>query len=109
VSAPDLAKFLSEFLDQKGACLKPETARLMIRNHNPPGMTPRGLGWSVGLSTGGKGCSGDTFGHTGSTGTLVWADPATRTICVVLTSLPGGALQPHPRDVVSDAVAAAAS
>ena len=54
-SAPDLAKFLGEFLNETGACLKPETARLMVRNHNSPGLTPRGLGWSVGSSAGSRG------------------------------------------------------
>jgi CubicO group peptidase (beta-lactamase class C family) len=107
-SAPDLARFLREFLNETGACLKPETARLMIRNHNPPGLTPRGLGWSVGPLAGSKGCSEKTFGHTGSTGTLAWADPATQTICVVLTSLPARALQPHPRELAANAIAAAA-
>jgi len=108
VSAPDIARFLAEFLDERGACLKPETAKLMIRNHNSPGLTPRGLGWNVGLLAGSKGCSEKTFGHTGSTGTIAWADPATRTICVVLTSLPARAMQPHPRDLAADAVAASA-
>lgn len=107
-SAPDLAKFLGEFLDETGVCLKPDSARLMVRNHNPPGLTPRGLGWNVGSSAGSKGCSEKTFGHTGSTGTIVWGDPATRTICVVLTSLPARAVQPHPRDLAANAVAASA-
>ncbi|MBM3832588.1 MAG: beta-lactamase family protein [Verrucomicrobia bacterium] len=107
-SAPDIGKFLAEFLDEAGACLKPETARLMVSNHNPPGVTPRGLGWNVGLTAGSKGCSEKTFGHTGSTGTIAWADPATHTICVVLTSLPAQAVQPHPRDLAANAVAAAA-
>src|SRR5207253_1978132 len=51
-SAPDLAKFLAEFLHEKGACLKPETARLIRRNHNPAGLAPRGLGWNIGASAG---------------------------------------------------------
>jgi CubicO group peptidase (beta-lactamase class C family) len=106
-SAPDLEKFLAEFLDEKGGCLKPETARLMMTNHNSPGLTPRGLGWSVGSGAGSKRCSEKTFGHTGSTGTITWADPATHTNCVVLTSLPARAVQPHPRDLAGDAVAAA--
>jgi CubicO group peptidase (beta-lactamase class C family) len=106
--APDLARFLSEFLNETGACLKPETARLMVRNHNPPGVVPRGLAWNVGLSAGSKGCSEKTFGHTGSTGTIVWADPSTHIICVVLTSLSAQAVQPHPRDLAADAVAASA-
>jgi CubicO group peptidase (beta-lactamase class C family) len=107
-SAPDLGKFLAEFLNEEGACLKPETARLMVRNHNPPGVTPRGLGWNVGLAAGSKGCSEKTFGHTGSTGTIAWADAATRTLCVVLTSLPAQAMQPHPRDLAAEAIAGSA-
>jgi len=107
-SAPDIARFLAEFLNETGAALKPETARLMVRNHNPPGLTPRGLGLAVGSSAGSKGCSEKTFGHTGSTGTIAWADPATQTICVVLTSLPARAMTPHPRDVAAEAVATAA-
>lgn len=106
-AAPDLGKFLSEFLNETGACLKPETTRLMVSNHNPPGLPSRGLGWGVGRSAGSNGCSDKTFGHTGSTGTLVWADPATHTICIILTSLPARARQPHPRDLVADAVVAA--
>jgi CubicO group peptidase (beta-lactamase class C family) len=107
-SAPDLGKFLADFLNETGTCLKPETARLMVKNHNPLGVTPRGLGWNVGLSAGSKECSEKTFGHTGSTGTIAWADPATRILCVVLTSLPARAVQPHPRDLAADAIAASA-
>ncbi len=107
-SAPDLAKFLAEFLDEKGAAVKPETARLMVKNHNPPGLTPRGLGLALGAGAGSAICSEATFGHTGSTGTIAWADPSTHTICVILTSLPARAVHPHPRDLASDAVAASA-
>lgn len=107
-SAPDIAAFLLEFLGTRGRALKPETARLMTQNHNPAGLTPRGLGFAVGAQSGSRGCSARTFGHTGSTGTLCWADPASETICVVLTSLPGRALTPHPRELAGEAVAAAA-
>jgi CubicO group peptidase (beta-lactamase class C family) len=107
-SAPDLGRFLGEFLEARGRAVKPETARLMIRNHNPAGLTPRGLGLGVGKASGSRGCSEQTFGHTGSTGTLCWADPATDTICVVLTSLPARAVTPHPRESASERVAAAA-
>jgi CubicO group peptidase (beta-lactamase class C family) len=107
-SAPDLARFLGEFLGARGKVVKPETARLMIQNHNPAGFTPRGLGFGVGKESGSPGCSGQTFGHTGSTGTLCWADPASDTTCVVLTSLPGRAVQPHPRELAAERVAAAA-
>jgi CubicO group peptidase (beta-lactamase class C family) len=104
-SAPDVARFLGELLNETGAAVKPETARLMVRNHNPSGLTPRGLGLAVGSSSGSTGCSEKTFGHTGSTGTIAWADPATHTICVVLTSLPAQAVKPHPRDLAATAVA----
>jgi CubicO group peptidase (beta-lactamase class C family) len=105
-SAPDVAKFLTEFLNESGTVLKPGTARSMASNHNPAGLPPRGLGLNVGTAAGGKGCSAKTFGHTGSTGTIAWADPATNTICVVLTSLPAQAVHPHPRDPAADLVAA---
>jgi CubicO group peptidase (beta-lactamase class C family) len=107
-SAPDIGRFLAEFLNETGAVVKPETARRMVTNHNPAGLTPRGLGFSVGVLAGSAGCSEKTFGHTGSTGTLAWADPSSHTICVVLTSLPARAVQPHPRDLAGARVAAAA-
>jgi CubicO group peptidase (beta-lactamase class C family) len=106
-SAPDIARFLGEFLGARGKVLKPETARLMIRNHNPEGLTPRGLGFAVGKESGSRGCSERTFGHTGSTGTLCWADPTSETICVVLTSLPSRAVRRHPRELAAERVAAA--
>jgi CubicO group peptidase (beta-lactamase class C family) len=107
-SAPDLGQFLAEFLNERGKVLKPETARMMVRNQNGPGLTPRGLGMNVGAAAGSPGCSDRTFGHTGSTGTICWADPASRTICVVLTSLPARAVLTHPRDVAAAHAAAAA-
>jgi CubicO group peptidase (beta-lactamase class C family) len=107
-SAPDIARFLGEFLGARGKVVKPETARLMIKNQNPEGFTQRGLGFAVGKGAGSSGCSERTFGHGGSTGTLCWADPASETICVVLTSLPGRAVKPHPREVAAERVAAAA-
>jgi CubicO group peptidase (beta-lactamase class C family) len=100
-SAPYVATFLGEFLGARGKALKAETARLMVQNHNPAGFTPRGLGFGVGKGAGSPGCSERTFGHTGSTGTLCWADPASETICVVLTSLPRRVPQPHPRDLAA--------
>lgn len=108
-SAPDVGRVLAELLYAKGAVVKPETAKLMLQNHNGPGLTPRGLGFNIGSAAGSPGCSETTFGHTGSTGTLAWADRASETICVVLTSLPGQAVKPHPRDLAGARVAAAAN
>lgn len=103
-SAADVGKFLDEFLHARGIVMKPDTERMMVRNHNPAGLTPRALGFSVGAGAGPAGCSERTFGHTGSTGTLAWADPATESVCVILTSLPGRAVQPHPRDLAARAI-----
>jgi CubicO group peptidase (beta-lactamase class C family) len=105
-AAPDIGKFLAEFVRAEGRVVRPETARLMTQNHNPAGLTPRGLGFAVGATSGSPGCSERTFGHTGSTGTLCWADPESETICVVLTSLPARAVRPHPRDLAAERVAA---
>ena len=111
-AVPPEAGVVSTRVDVLEAALRrladdPETARLMVRNHNPAGFTPRGIGFGVGKESGSPGCSDRTFGHTGSTGTLCWADPATDTICVVLTSLPRRAVQPHPRERAAERVAAA--
>lgn len=108
-SAPDIGRFLHEFLRAEGKALRPETARSMIRNHNPIGITPRGLGFAIGALAGSPGCSEQTFGHGGSTGTIAWADPYTDTICVVLTTLPAQAVNPHPRQLASDHVSRAAA
>lgn len=108
-SAPDVARFFGEFLHTTDRMMRTETARLMVRNHNPEGFAPRGLGFAVGSRSGGAACSEKTFGHSGSSGTLAWADPATDTVCAVLTTLPAGALTPHPRNAASDLVAKAVS
>ncbi len=79
----------------------------MVTYQNPDRLPPRGLAFNVGAQAGGPGCSPRTFGHTGATGTLCWADPETDTICVVLTTLPARAVKPHPRDLASDIVAQA--
>ncbi|WP_201750092.1 serine hydrolase domain-containing protein [Tautonia marina] len=104
-SAPDVARFLAEFLHQEGKVVRPETARAMIRNQRSDANPPRGLGFALGASLGGPGCSDQTFGHTGSTGTLAWADPRSKTICVILTTLPGRAVEPHPRAIASERLA----
>lgn len=104
MSAPDLAVFFDEFLNRRGVVVKPETAQQMTVNQNPADLTPRGLGFNTGIAAGTRGCSPATFGHTGSTGTLAWADPASATICIVLTSLPGRAVSPHPRELSSEIV-----
>lgn len=107
-SSADVGRFVDAFLHPQQRFLRPQTARMMITNHNPPGIHPRGLGFDLGGGTGGPAQSPSVFGHTGSTGTLCWADPESDFMCVILTTLPARAVQPHPRGVTSQFVAAAA-
>lgn len=103
-SAGDILKFLDAFASPSGKFLAPETARLMIRNHNTQLRVPRGLGFALGPLLA-AGVSENTFGHTGSTGTIAWCNPETLDACVVLTSLPGQAVKPHPRELASACIA----
>lgn len=100
-SAVDVARFLGAFLRPQGELLQPELARNMVKNHNPPGVRPRGLGFDLGGELCGPRSSRSVFGHEGSTGTRCWADPETNSMCVVLTTLPAHAADPHPRDVAA--------
>ena len=102
----DLTLFLRSFMHPpKGGALRPETARLMVQNHTPGLEASRGIGFMVGPEGFGKACSARAFGHSGSTGTLAWADPGMDTTFVLLTTLPANVsrnLIIHP---VSDLVA----
>jgi CubicO group peptidase (beta-lactamase class C family) len=102
-SAGDIARFLDAFVNYNEKFLSAETARLMIRNHNPDNVVPRGLGFALGPSIS-KNCSKLAFGHTGSTGTIAWLDVKRETGCVILTSLPGQAVKPHPRELAAEAL-----
>ncbi len=104
-SASDVALFLEEFLHPTGKIFSPDVAKLMIRNHNPEGIASRGLGLDVGMNDVIPNCSVKTFGHTGSTGTIAWADPERDRVCVVLTTLPAGSMRDHPRLLVSNSIA----
>ncbi len=98
-TAGDLFLFLNSFLHPRGKVLREETARSMITDHTAALRAHRGIGFMVGPEGFGKGCSPQTFGHSGSTGTLAWADPVSDTTCVILTSLPknvSGDLILHP-------------
>jgi len=105
-SAQDVATFLDAILKPERKILRRDTAGLMILNHNAKPLESRGLGFDVGLEAYCASCSPETFGHTGSTGTIAWADPQRDLVCVVLTTLPGRAVanEQHPRQLASDAI-----
>jgi len=78
-TAADIAAFLRAFAKPVGKPVSKETARLMTSNQ-ALGLKPGwGIGWNV---------TPKPFGHSGSTGTLSWADAEKDTIFVMLTSLP---------------------
>jgi beta-lactamase class C len=78
-TAADIAAFLRAFAKPSGKPVSKETARMMISNQ-AAGLKPGwGIGWSV---------TPKPFGHSGSTGTMSWADVEKDRIFVLLTSLP---------------------
>jgi CubicO group peptidase (beta-lactamase class C family) len=105
-TAPDYFRLLQMFLnggEYDGVrVLSPATVATMIHNHTgdmpeiPEGMRVRqawGLGWALAghHSQPNRPVFGDlvapqTFGHTGATGTLVWANPVTGQVCILFTS-----------------------
>jgi CubicO group peptidase (beta-lactamase class C family) len=105
-SAADIARFARAFLAPPAGILKPQTAAAMIADRNVGLKLPWGLGWQVKPGKFGKSCSAKTFGHGGSTGTLVWADPEKHLSFVLLTTRPSAedkeGLLPAVSDLVSE-------
>ncbi len=69
--------------------LSEAAARVMTSVQSPPGLRPRMIGWDT--DPDGYGPRGDLFpfggfGHTGFTGTSVWADPNSRSVLVLLSN-----------------------
>ena len=93
----DLSLLLENFL-RAGAganakVVSPATARAMISDQNAGLTAPWGLGWALGHSMPPGNLFGDllaptAFGHTGASGTVAWADPASKLTCVILTNRP---------------------
>lgn len=88
------------------------TTAAMTRNQNT---ALRGQDWGLGwgLATSpvwsyfGELASPRTFGHSGATGTVAWADPESGLVCVILTTRPSGEDNGGLLRRVSNAVAAA--
>ncbi len=90
-----------------------------LRDGTPPSALRPEVAWGIGWEVkgtkrshpSGELTSAATYGHGGSTGTMVWADPATDIVCVLLTNraLASGWTDERPRQsLFSNAVMAAA-
>jgi CubicO group peptidase (beta-lactamase class C family) len=78
-----------QFLARETKLLKPETCQLFRQNMTPGLEEARSLGWQLATtkdSTAGTDLPGDSFGHTGFTGTSCWIDPEHERIFLLLTN-----------------------
>src|SRR4029079_1379887 len=68
------------------------TVETMIADQNRRLGHPWGLGWALQTPAAsnafGELSSEQTFGHSGATGTVAWADPQRELLCVILTTRP---------------------
>ncbi len=88
-TAADLLAFARMLLG--GGVLSATALTQMFGNQNPPGLTPRSIGWEVQTGAGEPASCGPDFatgaiGHTGYTGTSLWLDPADRRIVIALSN-----------------------
>jgi CubicO group peptidase (beta-lactamase class C family) len=94
-SPREIKKFLQIFLDDDGTVLSRETVKVM--------RTPQAKGWGLGWALDADG----VFSHTGSSGTLAWADPRTRVIGVLFFQLQNNAKVQPLQNAFREAVQAA--
>ncbi len=93
-NGPDLAVLMQTMLNGGSyggvRVLSAAAAAAMVRNQNLYLHAPWGLGWALADSVVWNSCgelvSPLTFGHSGATGTVAWADPERELICIVLTN-----------------------
>ena len=83
-SVHDLARFLEAFAGDEAAPWPQSTRKEMCEVQTGALRPSYGLGWMREPGVFGKTCSPATFGHFGSTGTVVWHDPASMITWVVL-------------------------
>jgi CubicO group peptidase (beta-lactamase class C family) len=90
-TAADLGIFLEAFASPADGPLSAATRREMRAIQTGTLRPGFGFGWQRQSGSFGRTCSAETFGHFGSTGTMIWHDPATGTTFVLLTTKPAAA------------------
>jgi CubicO group peptidase (beta-lactamase class C family) len=91
-NARDVARLAEWYLAPRfgrASPLPPALARAATEEAAPDPILRRGLGWALKTSDAnscGAAVSPETFGHTGFTGTCVWADPERDLAIVILTN-----------------------
>jgi CubicO group peptidase (beta-lactamase class C family) len=88
-TARDVAAFGQLFLDGGAPLLRAETVAEMTRPQAEDGDTRRGLGWALwspDREASGNPFGPGAFGHTGFTGTSLWADPSRGLVVALLTN-----------------------
>ncbi len=101
----DLAAFIEHFTTA-GPGVLTEATRREMRSLQTNGLDQAwGLGWSLQSGAFGLAASPATFGHFGSTGTVVWHDPAVALTCVLLTTKPAEDSRKGLLGPISDIVA----
>ena len=112
-SVSDLAILLQTFLNGGSyggvRLLAGDTVAQMTRDQNTVLGTPWGLGWGLATSPVwvycGNRVSPRAFGHSGATGTVVWADPQSQLLAVILTTRPTAEDDGRLLHAVSNAIA----
>ncbi len=110
----DLAVLMQTFLNggqfAGKRLLSPATVARMTSDQNTAIGKPWGLGWGLATSPVWVYCgdlvSPQTYGHSGATGTVVWADPVSQVVTVILTTRATSEDDGRLLRTVSNAVAA---
>ncbi len=88
-TAPETCRMAIQFLGQQSTLLNAETCELFRTNFTEGLNEARSIGWQLAAtkdSTAGPDLPGDSFGHTGFTGTTCWNDPRSERSFILLTN-----------------------
>lgn len=88
-TAEETFKIAQQFLPNYSKILKPETCELFRTNFTPDANEARSIAFQLAVtpeSTASNALAKDSFGHLGFTGTMLWIEPETERIFILLTN-----------------------